>query len=245
THGNEVRAGGPHLNGVFRITIACTGVAAAHFSLCLHVKSRHLGDAYRYPTAVPMIRFTFFAVALMLAFIAGCDTVTLDAPIGTKSDVKSLRSLVGRWASPDGDVVEIRLGSDLMLYSGQSSWDEDKRSFSIRTNKLDVRSIGDSLIVYGEDNARYSFARLSLPDRDSLVFSTPSPSAFRDAVSDGSLDGTVTTGENAHFHVRLSSKSDSLKAILGSPNGGLFFPPDLAFKSTILKRFDEDPEDGG
>ncbi|KAA1257512.1 hypothetical protein LF1_53610 [Rubripirellula obstinata] len=33
-----------------RITIACTGVAAARFSLCLHVKSRHLGDAYRYPT---------------------------------------------------------------------------------------------------------------------------------------------------------------------------------------------------
>ncbi|WP_162273248.1 hypothetical protein [Rubripirellula obstinata] len=25
-------------------------MAAAHFSLCLHVKSRHLGDAYRYPT---------------------------------------------------------------------------------------------------------------------------------------------------------------------------------------------------
>ncbi|KAA1257269.1 hypothetical protein LF1_54180 [Rubripirellula obstinata] len=50
THGNEVCAGGPHLNGVFRITIACTGVAAARFPLCLHVKSRHLGDAYRYPT---------------------------------------------------------------------------------------------------------------------------------------------------------------------------------------------------
>ncbi len=33
-----------------RITIACTGVAAARFSLCLHVKSRHLGDACRYPT---------------------------------------------------------------------------------------------------------------------------------------------------------------------------------------------------
>ncbi|KAA1256777.1 hypothetical protein LF1_59240 [Rubripirellula obstinata] len=25
-------------------------MAAARFSLCLHVKSRHLGDAYRYPT---------------------------------------------------------------------------------------------------------------------------------------------------------------------------------------------------
>ncbi|KAA1257161.1 hypothetical protein LF1_55610 [Rubripirellula obstinata] len=50
THGDEVRADGRHRNGVFRITIACTGVAAAYFSLCLHVKSRHLGDAYRYPT---------------------------------------------------------------------------------------------------------------------------------------------------------------------------------------------------
>ncbi|KAA1257384.1 hypothetical protein LF1_52330 [Rubripirellula obstinata] len=50
THGDEVRADGLHRNGVLRITIACTGVAAAHFSLCLHVKSRHLGDAYRYPT---------------------------------------------------------------------------------------------------------------------------------------------------------------------------------------------------
>ncbi|KAA1256843.1 hypothetical protein LF1_54970 [Rubripirellula obstinata] len=50
THGDEVRAHGPHCDGVSRITIACTGVAAAHFSLCLHVKSRHLGDAYRYPT---------------------------------------------------------------------------------------------------------------------------------------------------------------------------------------------------
>ncbi|WP_149753519.1 hypothetical protein [Rubripirellula obstinata] len=50
THGDEVRADGRHRNGVFRITIACTGVAAAHFSLCLHVKSRHPGDAFRYPT---------------------------------------------------------------------------------------------------------------------------------------------------------------------------------------------------
>ncbi|KAA1257382.1 hypothetical protein LF1_52310 [Rubripirellula obstinata] len=50
THGNEVRADRPHRNGVLRITIACTGVAAARFPLCLHVKSRHLGDAYRYPT---------------------------------------------------------------------------------------------------------------------------------------------------------------------------------------------------
>ncbi|KAA1257078.1 hypothetical protein LF1_56400 [Rubripirellula obstinata] len=50
THGDEVRADGPHRDGVLRITIACTGVAAAHFPLCLHVKSRHLGDAYRYPT---------------------------------------------------------------------------------------------------------------------------------------------------------------------------------------------------
>ncbi|WP_162273275.1 hypothetical protein, partial [Rubripirellula obstinata] len=50
THEDKVRADEPHRNGVLRITIACTGVAAAHFSLCLHVKSRHLGDAYRYPT---------------------------------------------------------------------------------------------------------------------------------------------------------------------------------------------------
>ncbi len=50
THGDEVRADGSHRNGGLRITIACTGVAAARFSLCLQVKSRHLGDAYRYPT---------------------------------------------------------------------------------------------------------------------------------------------------------------------------------------------------
>ncbi|WP_238383211.1 hypothetical protein, partial [Rubripirellula obstinata] len=46
-------ADGPHRNGALRITIACTGVAAARFPLCLHVKSRHLGDAYRYPTEKP------------------------------------------------------------------------------------------------------------------------------------------------------------------------------------------------
>ncbi|WP_162273283.1 hypothetical protein [Rubripirellula obstinata] len=49
-HRDEVRADGSHRDGVLRITIACTGVAAARFPLCLHVKSRHLGDAYRYPT---------------------------------------------------------------------------------------------------------------------------------------------------------------------------------------------------
>ncbi|WP_149753172.1 hypothetical protein [Rubripirellula obstinata] len=49
THGDEVRADRSYRTGVLRITIACTGVAVARFSLCLHVKSRHLGDAYRYP----------------------------------------------------------------------------------------------------------------------------------------------------------------------------------------------------
>ncbi|KAA1257115.1 hypothetical protein LF1_55150 [Rubripirellula obstinata] len=53
THRDEVRDDGAHRNGVLRITIACTGVAAAHFSLCLHVNRRHLGDAYRYPTEGP------------------------------------------------------------------------------------------------------------------------------------------------------------------------------------------------
>ncbi|WP_162273282.1 hypothetical protein, partial [Rubripirellula obstinata] len=52
THRDEVRDDGPYSDGVLRITIACTGVAAARFPLCLHVKSRHLGDAYRYPTEV-------------------------------------------------------------------------------------------------------------------------------------------------------------------------------------------------
>ncbi|WP_162273296.1 hypothetical protein, partial [Rubripirellula obstinata] len=47
---------GSHRNGGFRITIACTGVAAARFPLCLHVKSRHLGDAYRYPTETTLNR---------------------------------------------------------------------------------------------------------------------------------------------------------------------------------------------
>ncbi|WP_162273284.1 hypothetical protein, partial [Rubripirellula obstinata] len=67
---DEVRADGPHRNGALRITIACTGVAAAHFSLCLHVKSRHLGDAYRYPTEIAMKPIRVLAI---LAFAAvGC-----------------------------------------------------------------------------------------------------------------------------------------------------------------------------
>ncbi|WP_149753384.1 hypothetical protein [Rubripirellula obstinata] len=57
THGDEVRADRSYHTGVSRITIACTGVAAAHFSFCLHVKSRHLGDAYRYPTDSLAVRF--------------------------------------------------------------------------------------------------------------------------------------------------------------------------------------------
>ncbi|KAA1257494.1 hypothetical protein LF1_53430 [Rubripirellula obstinata] len=56
THRDEVRADGPYRDGVLRITIACTGVAAAHFSLCLHVKSRHLGDACRYPTEITTLK---------------------------------------------------------------------------------------------------------------------------------------------------------------------------------------------
>ncbi|KAA1257458.1 hypothetical protein LF1_53070 [Rubripirellula obstinata] len=55
TYRDEVRADGPYRDGVLRITIACTGVAAARFSLCLHVKSRHLGDAYRYPTECSVV----------------------------------------------------------------------------------------------------------------------------------------------------------------------------------------------
>ncbi|WP_149753632.1 hypothetical protein [Rubripirellula obstinata] len=55
THGDEVRADGRHRNGALRITIACTGVAAARFSLCLHVKSRHLGDACRYPSGCAVV----------------------------------------------------------------------------------------------------------------------------------------------------------------------------------------------
>ncbi|WP_162273311.1 hypothetical protein, partial [Rubripirellula obstinata] len=47
-------------SSAWRITIACTGVAAAHFPLCLHVKSRHLGDAFRYPTE-PRTLATFLA----------------------------------------------------------------------------------------------------------------------------------------------------------------------------------------
>ncbi|WP_261340489.1 hypothetical protein [Rubripirellula obstinata] len=37
TYVDEVRTDGRHRNGVLRITITYTGVAAARFSLCLHV----------------------------------------------------------------------------------------------------------------------------------------------------------------------------------------------------------------
>ncbi|WP_261340495.1 hypothetical protein [Rubripirellula obstinata] len=37
THRDKIRADGPYGDGVLRITIACTGVAAARFPLCLHV----------------------------------------------------------------------------------------------------------------------------------------------------------------------------------------------------------------
>ncbi|KAA1256760.1 hypothetical protein LF1_59460 [Rubripirellula obstinata] len=73
THKDEVRADGPYRDGVFRITIACTGVAAARFSLCLHVKSRHLGDAYRYPTDSKARMNRESSLVLITFAFASCD----------------------------------------------------------------------------------------------------------------------------------------------------------------------------
>ncbi|KAA1257433.1 hypothetical protein LF1_52820 [Rubripirellula obstinata] len=91
THGDEVRADGPYRDGVLRITIACTGVAAAHFSLCLHVKSRHLGDACRYPTGCavsPLQRGTFDR---LLSYTSRL--VTSDRLLGRSLSARAGRSL--------------------------------------------------------------------------------------------------------------------------------------------------------
>ncbi|KAA1257305.1 hypothetical protein LF1_54540 [Rubripirellula obstinata] len=112
THVDGVRADGSHRNGVLRITIACTGVAAAHFSFCLHVKSRHLGDAYRYPTEIQLTQGRFIVLRTTLIFTAiavACSFYAVGEPVadgsrhtaGTESDAMVLA------VSSDGRTISV------------------------------------------------------------------------------------------------------------------------------------------
>ncbi|WP_157594074.1 DUF4274 domain-containing protein, partial [Rubripirellula obstinata] len=124
----KVRADGPHRNGALRITIACTGVAAAHFSLCLHVKSRHLGDAYRYPTSNAELKQMAISQKRQQEIIdLATEGVPPDTPEELWNNVAALEQLI-RTADRRRNawLRATRKPGELQLFAENFTWDNPK-----------------------------------------------------------------------------------------------------------------------
>jgi hypothetical protein len=145
-----------------------------------------------------------FCLILLLASV-GCDSVTIDKPIGQRIDSSKTENVVGRWTDSENNIIELRLSKNQELVGGHLAWDEEAQRFTSNSEVLDVRTLDDKVYLFLTDEKETIFFRVELVNPNHLKLFIPDPSKFRDAVRAGEISGTVTPKKNDHFNVLITA----------------------------------------
>jgi hypothetical protein len=145
-----------------------------------------------------------FCLILLLASV-GCDSVTIDKPIGQRIDSSRTENVVGRWTDSENNIIELRLSKNQELVGGHLAWDEEVQRFTSKSGVLDVRTLDDKVYLFLTDEKESIFFRVELVNPNQMQLFIPEPSKFRDAVKAGEISGTITPKKNEHFDVRITA----------------------------------------
>lgn len=178
----------------------------------------------------PVTNVLWFLVTLM---VVGCDTVTIDKPIGEKLGTPQRQLLVGRWETSDQHMIELRWHTDGYLVGGSLSWDDKKQEFRTNNEKFEMRTIDDAVYAFMTSDGQTSFVRIEFQDDDTIRLYPPEPDQFRSAVQSGLLPGNVKE-KNNRFNVVVDSSDDKTLTFFKSTDWKQYYHDDP--KMTIRRR---------
>ncbi|MCA9140569.1 MAG: hypothetical protein KDB00_27545 [Planctomycetales bacterium] len=180
-----------------------------------------------------LIARTFAFCAMITLAIVGCDSVSIDKPIGQKIGESQRKLLIGRWETHDHNLIELRWHSSGYLVAGTASWDDKNQQFKASNEKIEMRTIGDSAYAFMATDGRYSFARIEFQDDDHIRIYPAEPDKFRSAVENGLLPGTVQEKER-YFNVFVDSSNEKTIAFFKSTDWKHYFHDDP--KMVLVRR---------
>lgn len=186
-----------------------------------------------------MRHLTVLIVASVIAGLLGCDTVTLDGPIGEPLPRTEATAFVGRWTNAESKVVDFRLTDAGTLTAGTLNWDSEQQKHIAKNHKVDARRVGDATyFLFSDDEQSFGFVRIK--QTGDLVFKMYSPDAkaFRSAVEDGKLEGKITAKKNDHFNVHIRVDSALAEKIFTAGTLEDWYGEELTQTFHCIKRFD-------
>lgn len=172
------------------------------------------------------MRLTTAFIAAILTCTLGCDTVTVDAPFGDSVPTTTLESFRGTWSDKQGNIFFVDLGATSDLVVGVTKWNSGANAFETQSVPLSIRTLQNRTFLFIPLDARKTdklvFVWLSEIEDGTIFAKNCSADAFREAVSSGTLDGTIIERKNDHFDVHLENL-ETLKTVLASPLGSKLF----------------------
>lgn len=195
-----------------------------------------------------------FAAALLIVSI-GCESMHSTVLIGENATLDP-DSWNGPWQIYD-TVVHMRIGEGGVVHTATADWSDSVGAFELTKMDFIVTSLGSSHYIHveideeetqeaeetahlGSANAkagddlqptRYHLARLEQPEADTIVLYWADSDAFRIAIEEGRLKGTIETkgaGIGKSQTVILNDK-DSLDTVIAAGAGDRLFSHDKKF----------------
>ena len=158
-------------------------------------------------------RIALSAFCCLFLLAIGCDSVSFDKPVGQMLSESQMQMLTGRWESAEHDLVEVQSNDRQQMVVGSMGWDGSEQKFVAKNDLLEARMIHGSIYLFGTNEPYPSFLRLEFQNDDTLRLYPPNPAAFRRAVEQGELSGTVAVNQN-HFHVSIDASNPTIPTFL-------------------------------
>ena len=186
-----------------------------------------------------MKHLTLLIVASIMAGLLGCDTVTLDGPIGEPLPKTEANAFVGRWTNAESEVVDFRLTDAGILTAGTLSWDDEQQKHVAKNHKVDARHVGNvTYFVFSDNERSFGFVRIKRTGDLEFKMYSPDARAFRSAVEEGKLEGKITTKQNDHFDVQIRTDSTLTERIFSAKALGDWYDEELTQTFHCIKRFE-------
>lgn len=148
----------------------------------------------------------FSAVVLLLP---SCSSVSIEEPLAATTEAELREALEGSWSSGDGDVFRVAFDED---GSGELAYiDRQDDEFRLGKGELAAVEVDERTFLSirieedDEEPESYVFAEYVITDSGDLVIWPPDVDSFKNAVEQGALEGSATTGDYGTVTVTLSS----------------------------------------
>jgi hypothetical protein len=168
--------------------------------------------------------------------IAGCDSVTIDRPIGDRVDSHKLNSVIGKWYDDENKIVEFQVTKIGELVGAYVAWDESTQRFDLKSSVLNVRKTEDAIYLFVTDKDKTGFLRIEFEGDDQILLSLPDPTKFRDAVIAGTLTGEIVSSPGEKMEVKIKTDKKTQSFLTSRECRDYFEKPILRYKRLGIQK---------